>query len=167
MGDEAAIKSRKSPSFAGLRPASEATSRVKRANRKMDTGHELLLRQALWRRGMRYRKHVSMLPGRPDLVFPGARVIVFCDGDFWHGRDWTARRERLAGGTNASYWLAKIGRNIQRDAETTRLLEHQGWLVLRLWETDVKRDPDAAAGKIGVIVRERLARTAPHCHGQT
>jgi DNA mismatch endonuclease (patch repair protein) len=130
---------------------------VKRANRKTDTAHELLLRRVLWRRGLRFRKHAAGLPGRPDVVFPGARVAVFCDGDFWHGRDWPTRRARLARGTNAAYWLAKIARNLERDAEATALLERQGWLVLRLWETDVERDPDAAAALVEAHVRARRA----------
>jgi DNA mismatch endonuclease (patch repair protein) len=149
------------PSFAGLSPASASHSRVKRANRKTDTAHELLLRRALWRRGLRYRKHAAGLPGRPDVVFPGARVAVFCDGDFWHGRDWHTRRSRLAQGSNAAYWVAKIARNIERDTSTTALLERQGWLVLRMWETDVKRDPDAAAAIIEAHVRARRSGTGP------
>src|SRR5262245_16915381 len=91
------------PSFAGLTPASEASSRAKQANRKVDTAPEVLLRHALWRLGLRYRKNVTALPGMPDLVFPRARAVVFCDGDFWHGRDWPHLREKLERGTNGSY----------------------------------------------------------------
>src|SRR5437879_6384164 len=75
----------KSPSFKGLKPASEASSRAKRGNRRRDTLQEMLLRRELWKMGLRYRKNVETMPGKPDLVFPGARVVVFCDGDFWHG----------------------------------------------------------------------------------
>jgi DNA mismatch endonuclease (patch repair protein) len=143
---------RTNPSYKGLRPASEAASRSKRANRKTDTAHELLLRRALWRRGLRYRKHASDLPGRPDLVFRRARVVVFCDGDFWHGRDWEKLRAQLARRHNADYWLAKITRNRRRDADNTALLQRQGWRVIRLWETDVVANVEAAADAVSAAV---------------
>jgi len=133
------------PSFKGLSPASAASSRVKRRNRSRDTAHEKLLRQTLWRMGLRYRKNCGELPGKPDLVFLRARVAVFCDGDFWHGRDWDRRKAKLEGGTNARYWVAKIASNVGRDARNTAALQAAGWLVIRLWETDIKRDPTAAA----------------------
>ncbi|HUP24606.1 MAG TPA: very short patch repair endonuclease [Thermoanaerobaculia bacterium] len=126
------------PSYKGRRPASERASAAARgASRKSDTRCEILLRQALWRAGCRYRKDVAELPGRPDIVFPGARLIVFCDGDFWHGKDWRARRRKLARGTNGSYWLAKIERNIERDRRHRALLEGRGWTVFRFWESDI------------------------------
>ena len=145
----------RSPSFAGLRPASEAASRAKQANRKRDSLPERLLRRALWRLGQRYRKYGKALPGNPDLVFSGPRVVVFCDGDFWHGRQWTILKEKLRRGTNAPYWLAKIARNRQRDCDNTAALEQDGWLVLRLWETDIKKNPLAAAQLIQQAVWSR------------
>jgi DNA mismatch endonuclease (patch repair protein) len=147
----------KSPSYSGLRPASEAASRAKRANRKKDTRHEVALRQALWRLGLRYRKHVSTLPGNPDIVFAKARVAVFCDGDFWHGRDWWRLSAQLERRHNAAYWLAKIARNRERDLENNALLERMGWLVIRLWETDIKKAPDAAAILIRNAVSTRIS----------
>jgi DNA mismatch endonuclease (patch repair protein) len=145
----------KVPSYAGFTPASETASRIKQANRKEGGRAERVLGQALWRAGLRYRKHVAGLPGRPDFVFAGPRVCVFCDGDFWHGRDWDTLRERLARRANPEYWLAKIGRNAERDREQTAQLTQLGWLVIRVWETDVLRDPEAAALHVAAIVRER------------
>ncbi len=143
------------PSYAGLSPASAVSSRAKRANRKVDTRHECLLRKELWRRGLRYRKHVDDLPGKPDIVFPRARLVVFCDGDFWHGRDWAALRAKLAQGTNSAYWLAKIGTNRERDRLNTHRLETLGWQVLRVWETDVRSDVLAAADRIASTLQHR------------
>ncbi len=151
----------KSPRYTGLRPASEAASRVRRANRKKDTQHEVILRKLLWKLGLRFRKHVSSLPGNPDVVFPGARVAVFCDGDFWHGRDWDRLQVQLERRHNASYWSPKIARNRERDMEKSAQLESMGWLVIRLWETDIKKDPDAAANAIRDAVRSR-ARVKLH-----
>lgn len=112
--------------------------------RHRDTTAELLLRRAVWVSGMRYRLHRKTLPGKPDLVFVGPRVVVFCDGDFWHGRDWRTRKRRLAVGSNGRYWVAKIESNIARDARVTAALEESGWLVLRFWETDIMRDVNPA-----------------------
>jgi len=149
------------PSYKGLQPASPLASHVKSRNRKTDTEHEVLLRRELWRLGLRFRKNVQRLPGKPDIVFPGARVAVFCDGDFWHGRRWPAQREKLERGTNPGYWVAKIESNLERDARNTAVLEADGWCVIRLWETDVKQDPHAAAQVVAQIVRTRHNRSNP------
>jgi len=114
-----------------------------------------MLRRELWRLGLRYRANDRALPGRPDVVFTKAKVAVFCDGDFWHGREWEARRAKLERGWNAEYWMAKIGRNIERDQHTTELLEQSGWWVIRLWETDIKRDPPSAARQVQQVVESR------------
>lgn len=143
---------RKAPSFTGLKPASAQSARAKRSNTCVDTQHERLLRRELWRMGLRFRKNVKTLPGKPDIVFPGARVAIFCDGDFWHGRKWQNLKRKLNRGSNASYWLAKIASNIERDTRNTVLLERTGWRVIRFWETDIKKDPSSAANLIKGIV---------------
>ncbi len=129
------------PSFKGLRSASSASSRSKRSNRPTDTKPELLLRKAVWRLGLRYYTNVSSLPGKPDMVFPRIKLAVFCDGDFWHGRNWRESKARLLKGWNATYWTAKISRNMERDREVNAVLEREGWLVLRFWEKDILKDP--------------------------
>jgi len=145
----------KAPSFSGLKPASEAASLAKRMNRSAATAHERLLRGVLWRRGLRFRKNVSNLPGKPDIVFPSERVTVFCDGDFWHGRNWRRLSAQLLKCSNAVYWCNKIRANMLRDRRTTRLLEKQAWYVIRLWEGDIKADPEMAALQIERIVMDR------------
>src|SRR5262245_10843959 len=100
-----------------------------RRNTSRNTRPELLLRRALWELGARYRLHLDNLPGRPDIVFPSAKVAVFCDGDFWHGRNWQARRRRLAHGSNADYWIPKILANRARDRRVSRQLSDLGWTV--------------------------------------
>src|SRR6266852_3760749 len=109
------------PSFAGLKPASHSASLAKRMNRSTDTIHERLLRSTLWRRGLRFRKNLKGLPGKPDIVFAGARVVVFCDGDFWHGRNWRRLSAQLQRRANAAYWCEKIRSNMIRDERTTGL----------------------------------------------
>jgi DNA (cytosine-5)-methyltransferase 1 len=145
----------KTPSFKGLSPASESASRSKRRNKRRDTLHEILLRRELWRSGLRFRKNVEGIPGQPDIVFSKARIIVFCDGDFWHGRDWLRLKGKLNGGTNSKYWRAKIESNILRDRRNTAVLKKQGWTVMRLWESEIKRDPFAVAARVRQKVHGR------------
>jgi DNA mismatch endonuclease (patch repair protein) len=144
---------RTSPSYSGFLPASELTSRVKQRNHKTGTKAELALRHALWRRGLRYRLNRRGLPGTPDIVFAGRRTVVFVDGDFWHGRDWEKRKERLGSGSNGAYWVSKIAYNRERDRRNDTLLTEMGWQVLRLWETDVLKNPDSAADLIAAMIQ--------------
>lgn len=147
-------RQRTTPSFAGLRPASaKASAAARSASAKTNSKCELMLRRELWRAGLRYRLHALDLPGRPDIVFPAQRVVVFCDGDFWHGRDLDARLARLQHGHNAPYWAAKIRRNVERDKQQTAELERAGWLVVRVWEGEVLRDVAGVAERIMSIVR--------------
>jgi DNA mismatch endonuclease, patch repair protein len=113
------------------------------------------LRRAVWRQGVRYRLHRRDLPGKPDLTFAAARVAVFVDGDFWHGRNWATRRVKLASGANSEYWIPKIEANMERDARQQAALQAGGWCVLRFWETDVLRDPDRIASLVVDTVRSR------------
>src|ERR1043166_6053286 len=149
--------SRKTPSYAGLKPASLSASMVKSRNRSADTKAELELRKALSSLGLRYRLHVAQLPGRPDVVFSGARVVFFAAANFGQGRTGRPRRSRLRLGTNARYWIDKIKYNIARDKRLTCELETGGWAVVRLWETDILRDPVGSAKSVSPLGRRRLA----------
>lgn len=145
-----------SPSYAGLTPASPtSTAAARGASKKKNTKCELVLRKRLWAAGLRYRVDVCDLPGRPDMVFAGPRVAVFCDGDFWHGRDLQVRLSKLGAGHNSAYWIAKIKRNVERDLRNTAALEADGWLVIRLWETDIMKHPEQATERILEAVEGR------------
>lgn len=119
--------------------------------RSKDTAPELRLRRALWQRGFRYRIHVRDLPGRPDLVFFRRRTVVFVDGDFWHGRvlreqgiDALASKFKV----RAEWWTRKITKNVERDEAAASVLKEEGWTVLRVWETDLRRDLAGAVERI-------------------
>jgi len=86
----------------------------------------------------RYRIHYNKLPGNPDIVFPAKKVAIFCDGDFWHGKDWEIRQNKIK--TNREYWIPKISNNIERDKNVTKKLESRDWNVLRFWESDIKKN---------------------------
>jgi DNA mismatch endonuclease, patch repair protein len=140
---------RKDISYAGRAPASEAASRRARsASAKSRTRPEEALYLALRALKLRFRRNDGRLPGVPDFVFASARLVVFVDGDFWHGRNWPARRIRIAGGHNADYWIAKIERNMARDIEQRRKLKSAGWRVFRVWESVIRRDSSGVAARV-------------------
>lgn len=85
--------------------------------RAKDTSIEVALRKALWSKGYRYRKNYKDLPGRPDIVLTKYKIAIFCDSEFFHGKDWDALKKKLEKGKNPDYWIKKIERNIQRDKE--------------------------------------------------
>ena len=121
----------------------EMTHKIMSAVKSKNTRPELALRHALWARGLRYRVNVKSLKGKPDGVFTRAKIVVFCDGDFWHGHNWAIRglsslEEELDKYTQ--FWRDKILGNIQRDKEQTVHLENEGWNVIRIWESDIKKD---------------------------
>jgi DNA mismatch endonuclease (patch repair protein) len=144
------------PRYHTLKPSSARASAAARgSSRKADTKPELLLRQVLWMEGFRYRKNRTDLPGAPDIVFPGARVIVFVDGDFWYGKNWKARKAKLARGHNANYWIGKIERNVARDRERSLELQAAGWLVLRVWESEVHSNIGDVVRRIESALQQR------------
>lgn len=122
------------------------------AIRAKNTKAEIALRKALSQLGLRYRLHKKDLPGRPDIVFVAIRLAVFCDGDFWHGRLWNQRKRPRFRVRNA-YWTRKIETNMLRDKKNNLALKRLGWSVIRLWETDILRDPSAVAHKVERRVR--------------
>jgi DNA mismatch endonuclease (patch repair protein) len=160
-GDEKNYKMRRTPRFHGLEPASPASSRTKSAVRALDTRPEVLLRSAIWRRGLRYRVAPVGIPGKPDVVFARKRVAIFCDGDFWHGKEWETRRVKLAKGHNPEYWVAKIEANIARDRRVTAALRLDGWVVLRFWESDVLDDVQRVADAVERVLRTREKHGKP------
>lgn len=134
------------------------TSRIMRAVRSRDTKPELLLRRALHAQGCRYRVHPRDIFGRPDLVVRTRKVAVFVDGDLWHGNpeEWRRRGRQGLGEmfpSRTDWWVAKIQRNIARDEEVTNRLRSDGWEVVRLWASDVVRDPDACAAQLAPRLR--------------
>lgn len=106
--------------------------------RSKNTKPEILLRKALWASGIRYRKNVSKLPGKPDIVIGKNKIAIFVDGSFWHGYKWHERKLKI--NSNRDYWLPKIERNMQRDIENNEMLSQLGYTVLRFWDHDVTKN---------------------------
>jgi DNA mismatch endonuclease, patch repair protein len=118
---------------------SYAMSRV----RNKDTDLERLIRNEVHRRGFRFRKHVKTLPGSPDLVFQKQMVAVFIDGDFWHGFRFPQWEHKVS-----DFWKEKILRNRTRDQRNFRKLRRMGWTVIRIWQHEIKRDPESCIDRV-------------------
>lgn len=116
----------------------EQRHRNMQAIRSKDTSIEFSLRKELWSRGIHYRKNCKTIPGHPDIAFIGKKVAVFCDSEFWHGYDWDNRKEDIH--SNRDFWIGKIERNIQRDLKVNEILKNDGWIVIRFWGNDIKKD---------------------------
>ncbi len=131
----------------------EQIARNMRSNKSKDTKPELILRKELWHRGLRYRKNVKTLEGKPDIVFLRAQIAVFVDGRMWHGYDWEHQKTDFK--SHQDFWIPKIERNMERDYFVTQELIEQGWLVLRFWDFEIKKDVKACANKIEQAYRNR------------
>lgn len=110
--------------------------------RSKDTKIEIMLRKALWARGYRYRKNYNALPGSPDIVLTKYKIAIFCDGEFFHGKDWEVLKPRLEKGNNSEFWISKISRNKKRDDEVNKKLLFMGWTVIRFWGDEIKKSLD-------------------------
>ncbi|MFC1478060.1 very short patch repair endonuclease [Candidatus Margulisiibacteriota bacterium] len=125
----------------------EVTYKIMSAIKSKNTKPEVILGKHLWKLGLRYRKNYK-IKGKPDFVFIKAKIAVFCDGDFWHGNNWRIRgmksfKEELA--SYSEFWRNKILTNVNRDRLVTEDLINKGWLVIRIWESDIKKDPEECA----------------------
>jgi DNA mismatch endonuclease (patch repair protein) len=117
--------------------------------RNRDTDLEALVRSELFKRGWRFRKHVSSLPGTPDIVFVRQSVAVFVDGDFWHGYRFPKWRDNLS-----EFWAAKIQKNRQRDRRNFAKLRRLGWRVTRIWQHEIRKDLSGSICRIEQLLAE-------------
>lgn len=122
--------------------------------RSKDTKIELILRKALWHKGIRYRKNYAALPGKPDIVITKYRIAIFCDSEFFHGKDWESQKKRLLRGENGEFWVKKISRNIARDKEIDQKLGAEGWNVLRFWGADITKNTDECVRAVEDLIFE-------------
>ncbi|MCM1083799.1 MAG: very short patch repair endonuclease [Clostridium sp.] len=104
-----------------------------------DTGIEITLRKELWNKGYRYRKNDKRLPGTPDIVMSKYKIAIFCDSEFFHGKDWEVLKPQLEKGKNPEFWIKKISNNRKRDDEVNKQLLYLGWTVIRFWGKDIMK----------------------------
>lgn len=133
----------------------EQRSKNMRHIRSKNTSIEIMLRKELWHRGYRYRTNVSTLPGKPDIVLSKYKIAIFCDGEFFHGKDWDELEAKLVHSNNGQYWITKIQKNIERDDKNNKALRFEGWTVLRFWGKDIKRDVAACADVVEEVIFDK------------
>lgn len=127
-----------------------------------DTSIECILRKALWAEGIRYRKNYGKLPGKPDIVITKYKIAIFCDSEFFHGKDWESLKLQLSRGKNPDFWINKISRNMERDREVNQSLSNLNWTVLRFWGKDIIKHTSECINIIhGTIltIRQKLTGT--------
>lgn len=128
-----------------------------------DTEIECKLRKALWKRGYRYRKNYAVLPGKPDIVLTKYKIAIFCDGEFFHGKDWEVLKPHLESSNNSEYWIKKIDRNRRRDEEINKELLFMGWTVIRFWGKDIQKDIEGCVKVIEEIIFDNLIGEEKEC----
>lgn len=114
------------------------------AIRSTDTKPEIMLRKALWHKGVRYRKNFRVLGYQVDIAITKHKIAVFCDGTFWHGKDGDGSQVA----TNTKFWKNKIQRNKERDLEATITLRDAGWKVLRFWDDEIVKNLEECKNKV-------------------
>lgn len=113
---------------------------------------EIALGKAMWAKGLRYRKNDQSVFGKPDFTLKKYKIAIFCDSEFWHGKDWEKRKHEHK--SNVEFWHKKIERNIQRDEEVNLELLKTGWKVVRFWGNEIKKDLVNCVTKIEEIIDE-------------
>lgn len=114
--------------------------------RGIETESEVTFRKALWHSGIRYRKNYKLLPGKPDIYIKKYNLVIFIDGEFWHGYKWEEKKKKLK--SNRKFWIPKIERNMQRDKENNIALKKLGLRVIRFWESEIKKDIEKCIDKV-------------------
>lgn len=117
-----------------------------KAVKSKGTSIEIKLGKALWAEGVRYRKNNKTVLGKPDFTIKKYKIAIFCDSEFWHGKDWEVRKNDIK--SNKEFWFKKIERNIARDIEVTATLQNDGWIVLRFWGQEINKELSTCVKKV-------------------
>lgn len=131
-----------------------------------DTKIEVILRKALWERGYRYRKNDKRLPGQPDIVLTKYKIAIFCDGEFFHGKDWEVLKPRLEKGARSEFWISKITRNRERDDRVNKQLLFLGWTVIRFWGNEIMKHPEECVKVIEETIFDQKLADQEAAEGQ-
>lgn len=130
----------------------EQRSQNMKAVKSKGTSIEVKLGKALWAQGVRYRKNDKTVFGKPDFTIKKYKIAIFCDSEFWHGKDWEIRKNDIK--SNQDFWIKKIERNIARDIEVTTKLQEQGWIILRFWGNDIIKNVDKCVTEVISYIKQ-------------
>ena len=128
-------------------------SKIAKKIKSFNTKIELKLGQALWSNGMRYRKQCKDVFGKPDFCFKSKKIAIFCDSEYFHGKDWETQKHRIK--TNTEFWHKKIEGNIERDKIVNETLLKNGWKVIRFWGEDIKKNLEICLLQIETEIDKR------------
>lgn len=120
--------------------------------RGKETSIEIKLRKELWKRGYRFRKNYRKLPGSPDICLTKYKIAIFCDSEFFHGKEWEVLRPKVEKGNNGTYWVKKIQENINRDNEVDKKLNFLGWTVIHFWGKDIFKNIDGCIKVVEEVI---------------
>lgn len=126
-------------------------SEIMSAVRSKDSKIEVDFRKAIWKAGFRYRKNPTKYFGKPDIVLPKHKTVIFIDSCFWHG----CKKHCRIPSVRKIYWTKKISRNVARDKEVAKHYKKQGWKIIRIWEHQIKNDLPEQACKIAKIIYDK------------
>lgn len=135
------------------RHSKEQRSKNMRAVKNKNTGIELRLRKALWKKGVRYRLNNPDIIGKPDISIKKYKIAIFCDSEFWHGKDWEKKKFEIK--SRRKFWWKKIEKNIKRDKVVNETLEKNGWTVLRFWGHEIKTDLKSCVDKVIEVIQKK------------
>jgi DNA mismatch endonuclease (patch repair protein) len=130
------------------------------AIKSKDTKPEVFFRKALWKWGIRYRKNVKLF-GTPDIAIKKYKLVIFIDGDYWHGNNWKLRRKpsfEVEIETYSEYWKQKILRNIERDKEVNEHYKSLGWIILRFWQSDINKNLNECIIKTLEVINQQKVK---------
>lgn len=147
-----------SAGFYTTKQRSKIMAKIKGSNSKP----ELLLRRALWSANIRFRLHCNNLPGKPDLMIAKYQLVIFIDGDFWHGHQWHKRKPKA----NRDFWIPKIERNMQRDQFVNTALKELGYVVMRFWEHEIKQNLAACVNQVKLYLEAAKKEKIPENYEQ-
>lgn len=123
--------------------------------RSKDTSIEVTVRKYLFHEGFRYRKNDKRLPGKPDVVLPKYRTVIFVHGCFWHRHEGCKRASMPA--TRVEFWQAKFNKNVENDRKNKVLLSESGWHVIVIWECEIKKNFEATMGRVVMELKNHRA----------
>lgn len=131
-----------------------------------DTKIERILRTELWKNGIRYRKNYNKIPGKPDIAITKYKIAIFCDSEFFHGKDWEILKPTLQRGNNPEFWIDKIGKNIARDNDINKQLTFLGWTVIRFWGKDILKNTSECVAVVKETIFDLTLREGDDCYGE-
>lgn len=157
--DEEPIKVPRFEESAGFYTTAKRSQMMSKIRAK-NTKPELLLRKALWAKGLRFRVHQAELPGRPDIVIKKYKLAIFIDGEFWHGYRWQETKGHLK--KNRGFWIPKIERNMQLDRMNGLQLKAMGYTVFRFWSGEIKKNLNACVNQVLLYLETAKENKIPY-----